>query len=101
MRVNHVLILIVVAALTTLYLYAQEPQPPEEGVTRERIEELLESMKGNWVISQKRNSQVFLYNRKTGAVYRYFVGREGDNFTSGFERVPIVNRSEVDLPSAF
>ncbi len=101
MRVNYLVILIVIAALTGVYLYAQESRPPEEGVATEPISELLESMKGNWVMFQSGNSMTFLYNRNTGAVYRHYVRREGDNFPSGFERVPIVNRSDVEIPSAF
>ena len=102
MRVNYVVILIVivVAALAAVYLYAQEPQPPEEDVTTERIAELVESMKGNWTMFNG-DGIIFLYNKNTGAVYKYYTSGKGDDFTYGFQRATILNRPAVETPRAF
>lgn len=83
MRVNHVVILIVVAVLTGVYLFAQESQ------------------EASWTMFQSGNSPTFLYNRNTGAVYKFYVSGEGDDFTYGFQRASILNRSDVEIPSAF
>ena len=105
MRVNYVVILIVIAALAVVYLYAQEPEPPEEDVSAERIAELvelIESMKGNWAMFNGEVGGTFLYNKNTGAVYKFYMSGAGtDDFTYGLQRATILNRSNIETPSAF
>ena len=101
MRVNYVVILIVIAALAAVYLYAQEPESPEEEVTVERIAEIVESMKGNWTMFNGEVGGTFLYNKNTGAVYKFWSQTDTDgNFSFGFQRATILNRNQP-LPSSF
>ena len=103
MRVNYVVILIVAAMLAAMYLYAQEPQQQsQENVSREQIAELLDSLRGDWTMFNGRVGGTFLYNKNTGAVYKFWSKSEPDgDFDFGFQRAAMLNRPDQPLPNSF
>ena len=61
-------------------------------------------MKGDWSMFNGRlgtSGVIFLYNKNTGAVYKYYQMRDENGFRYGFQRATILNDSSVEIPSAF
>ena len=94
-------------------LFGQEPEQMSEEVIQRLREELrdeikeasakydglVEYAKGGWTMFSPKESLIFLYNKNTGVVYKWWLkSLDGGGVDYGFDQVQMTHRSKNTTP---